>query len=121
MRGRVPGRDAQHVGLEDFERQLELPGVCLELRAPGGRIARVHGEEHQLKIHRVLQILQKQGEQHGILAARDAHRDLIPCLHHIVFPDRFHKRPAQRAHKLALERAPDVRRPHAPPFLCWKW
>ena len=54
MRGRVPGRDAQHVGLEDFERQLELPGVCLELRAPGGRIARVHGEEHQLKIHRVL-------------------------------------------------------------------
>ena len=33
-------RDAQHVGLKDFERQLELPGVCLELCAPGGRIAR---------------------------------------------------------------------------------
>ena len=118
---RVVSRDAQHVGLKNLKRQFEPRGILLEMRTPGRRIARVHGEEKQLKIHCMLQILHEQGKQHGVLAARNAHRDLIPRPHHIVFLYRVHKRLAERAHKLALQRAPDVARGHAPPFLCWKW
>ena len=59
-------------------------------------------------VHRALQVLHEQGEQHGVLAARDADRDPIPCLHQTVFLHRIHERTAQCAHKFALERAPDV-------------
>ena len=114
-------RDAQHIGLKDLKRQFEPRGVFLQMGAPGGRVTRVHGEKDQLEVHRVLQILHEQGEQHGVLATRNADRDPVPCTHHIVFLYRVHKGLAERTHKFALQGAPDLPRGHAPPFLCWKW
>ena len=69
MLGRMHPCHAQYIGIKNFERNVQPFRVFLEVLAALRRITRVHCKEHEVKIHRVLQILQQQCQQHGILAA----------------------------------------------------
>ena len=109
---------AQHIGIENFERNVQPFRVFLEVLAALRRITRVHCKEHEVKIHRVLQILQQQCQQHGILAARDAHRNLIARFYQSICFYRVHERLAQCTHKFALQRSFYLFRSHFAPFLC---
>ena len=118
MLRRMAACDAQHICIEDLERNVQFPRILLQMSAAFGRISGIHRQKFQLEIHRVLQIPQQQAEQHGVLAARNAHRNAVARAHHVIFLYRIHKRLAYRAHKLALQRLSDLSCCHFTPFLC---
>ena len=121
MPGRVPPCDAQYIRAENFERQRQPGGVLLQLGAALRGIARIHSEKAQRKIDRVLQILQQEGEQHGVLSPGNAHRDAVARLHERIVAHRAHKGLAQRVPEFVLQGVPDLVCVHRPFFLCWKW
>ena len=115
---RMAACDAQHICVEDLERNVQFPRILLQMPAAFGRISGVHRQKFQLEIHCVLQIPQQQAEQHGVLAARDAHCDAVARTHHVIFLYRIHEWLANRAHELALQGLSDLFCCHFTPFLC---
>ena len=78
--------DLKNVRLKHCDRDLQQPGVGLDLVAVQLIVARVHHQEHQLKgVGTVaLEHLHQLGHQHGVLAAGDAHGDLVPGLDQLI-------------------------------------
>ena len=78
--------DLEDIRLEYGDRDLQQPGVGLDLTAVALIVAGIHHQEHQLKgVGTVaLEHLHQLGHQHGVLAAGDAHGDLVPGLDQLI-------------------------------------
>ena len=86
--------DCEHVGLKHGDRNVQQSGVALNFVAVDLVVAGVHDEENHLERHLAvpLEQLHQLGHQHGILAAGDAHGNLVARLNQLVLPDGQRKR-----------------------------
>ena len=73
---------------------MQQCGVALNFMAVDLVVAGVHDEEHHLKRHLAvpLEQLHQLGHQHGILAAGDAHGNLVARLNQLILSNRQCKR-----------------------------
>ena len=86
--------DRENIGLEHGDRDMQQRGVALDLIAVDLVVAGVHNEENYLKRHLAvpLEQLHQLGHQHGILAARNAHGNLVARLNQLILSNRQCKR-----------------------------
>ena len=84
----------ENIGLEHGDRDMQQCGVALNFIAVDLVVAGVHNEENYLKRHLAvpLEQLHQLGHQHGILAAGDAHGNLVARLNQLILTDRQCKR-----------------------------
>ena len=76
----------KNIGLKNRDRNVQQCRIAFDFLAVQLIVARVHHKVHKLKRHFAvfLQLLQKLCHQHGILAAGDAHRNLVVFLNELV-------------------------------------
>ncbi len=84
----------KNVSLEHGDRDMQQYGVALNFIAVDLVVAGVHDEEHHLERHLAvpLEQLHQLGHQHGILAAGDAHGNLVARLDQLILSNRQCKR-----------------------------
>ena len=84
----------EDIGLEYRDGDVQQRRVALDALAVDGVVARIHDKEHQLKGHIAvaLQLLHELCHQHRVLAAGDAHGDLVARLNEFIFFHRIDKR-----------------------------
>ena len=76
----------EYIRLENRDRHIQQRGVLFDLAAVDFVVAGIHHQKDRLKMHLAvaLQFLHQLGHQHGILAAGDAHGDLVAFLNQFV-------------------------------------
>ena len=84
----------ENIGLEHGDRDMQQCGVALNFIAVDLVVAGVHDEENHLERHLAvpLEQLHQLGHQHGILAAGDAHGNLVARLDQLILSNRQCKR-----------------------------
>ena len=84
----------ENVGLEHGDRDMQQCSVALNFVAVDFVVAGVHDEENHLERHLAvpLEQLHQLGHQHGILAAGDAHGNLVARLNQLILSNRQCKR-----------------------------
>ena len=87
-------RNFKYIALEDRDGNVQKRRIALDFPAVELVVARVHHEKDKLKgkVAVLLQLLHELCQQHGVLAAGDAHGDPVAGLDHLVPLHRFDER-----------------------------
>ena len=76
----------EHIRFKNLDRHVQQRGVLFDFPTVELVIAGIHHQKRRLKMHLAvaLQFLHELGQQHGILAAGDAHGDPVALLNQLV-------------------------------------